>query len=105
MRTQAALLRAASSTFLAGIHPIGPSGIVLRIGSHRSMAGDACVELSTLFCGRDHGAAHAVGREFSILQHAAGYAYDPDLFAASSVTSRTSMLARKRHSTNTAIDR
>jgi hypothetical protein len=105
MRTQAPVLRAAASAFLAGIHPIGLYGIVLRIGAHLPMAGDACVELSTLFRARDHGAAHAYRHEFSILQHAAGYAYDRDLLAASSVTSRTPMPARKRHSTNTAIDR
>src|SRR5262249_25813024 len=61
--------------------------------------------LALFFCARNHGAAHAIRHEFSFLQYAGGYASDPDLLAASSVTSLTSMPAGRRHSTNTAIDR
>ena len=103
VRTQARVLRAAGSTFLAGIHPIGPYGIVLRIDAHRPMAGDARVGLSSF--------ALEIMRLLtpsptnSPFQYAAGYAYDRDLLAASYVTLRTPMPERKRRSTNTAIDR
>jgi hypothetical protein len=64
--------------------------------------GDACVELSSFFCAPDHGllTPSATNSPF----RNCWFAYDHDLFAASSVMSRT-MTARKRSFDNMAIDR